>query len=141
MEYVFRKRKDLVAADIQLAEELLVNNSWWDTVDFIAANIVGWMVSEYPELKRTAIPVWMRHENMWLRRTSLIYQLKYREETDTEILSEAIHTNLESREFFINKAIGWALRQYSKYNPDWVRSFIENTDLQPLSHREASKYI
>ncbi len=141
MEYVFRKRKNLGPGDIQFIEKLIVTNSWWDTVDYIAANIVGWMVREYPQLKESKITEWMVDENMWLRRASIIYQLKYRGDTDIEILGSAIRLNLGSKEFFINKAIGWALRQYSRYDPEWVRSFLQNFDLQTLSKREASKYI
>jgi 3-methyladenine DNA glycosylase AlkD len=78
---------------------------------------------------------------MWLRRSSIIFQLHLKKDTDTMLLAEAIEKNLGSKEFFINKAIGWALREYSKTDPEWVRAFISSHELAPLSVKEASKYI
>lgn len=127
--------------DIQLYEWLITQNSWWDTVDFIAANIVGAYFIKYPEKQENFIKKWITSNNMWLQRTAIIHQLKYREKTNIEILSYAIENCLGSKEFFINKAIGWALRQYGKTKPDWVMEFVENHELAPLSEREALRII
>jgi 3-methyladenine DNA glycosylase AlkD len=141
MEYVFAFRKNLSESDIGLIRSMLVTHAWWDTVDFIASKIVGYIVKRYPSLKDDVLTAWIDDDKIWLRRTSIIFQLSYKAETDTEFLKLAILQNLSSSEFFINKAIGWALRQYSKTDPEWVRSFIQKHELQPLSLKEASKYI
>ena len=99
------------------------------------------MAKHYPSIKEDVLKSWIDDESIWLRRTSIIYQLSYKTETDTDFLKLAILHNQGSSEFFINKAIGWALRQYSKTDPEWVRSFIQKYELQPLSLKEASKYI
>ncbi len=126
--------------DLELMRSLIIEKSWWDTVDFIASNLVGEVVKNYPELKENLFP-WITDHNMWLRRTTLLFQLKYKDDTDIHFLEQAIKSNLGSSEFFINKAIGWSLRQYSKHNPEWVRAFIQQVKLAPLSLREASKYL
>ena len=84
----------------------------------------------------------MNSGNIWLQRTSLIFQLRYRHQTDTDLLSKNINQLIGSKEFFINKAIGWSLRQYSKFNPEWVEKFVNNNPkLSGLSRREALKII
>ena len=95
---------------------------------------------KYLELKRHS-DKWIEIDNIWLNRVSIIFQLKYKEKTDTEFLSKAILHNSGTDEFFINKAIGWALREYSKTNKEWVKEFIESNDLSALSVREGSKYL
>lgn len=126
--------------DLKLMHDLIIDKSWWDTVDFIASNLVGTLLTSYPELQ-AEVKVWITDSNMWLRRTTLLYQLKYKEETDLQFLEEAIRENLGSKEFFINKAIGWALRQYSKVDSKWVGEIIDKYPLAPLSVREGSKYL
>ncbi|WP_066496848.1 DNA alkylation repair protein [Abyssisolibacter fermentans] len=133
--------KELKKTDINKIENLIINKSWWDTVDLLASKLTGSIVSKYPELKETHIINWSNQENIWLIRTAILFQLKYKEKTDTEFLSKIITTNYNTNEFFINKAIGWILREYSKTNKQWVKSFIENNELSPLSIREGSKYI
>jgi 3-methyladenine DNA glycosylase AlkD len=98
------------------------------------------MSLKYPQIKET-LETWMTSDNMWLRRMSIIFQLHLKKDTDVKVLAEAIENNLGSKEFFINKAIGWALREYSKTDPEWVKAFIASHVLAPLSVREASKYI
>ncbi|WP_303859641.1 DNA alkylation repair protein [Alkalibaculum bacchi] len=119
---------------------LLTTKSWWDSVDAIN-KIVGHIAMKYPEVKENILLCWMNADNIWLNRISIIFQLKYREKTDTDFLKNAILSNSHTTEFFINKAIGWALREYSKTNREWVRQFIETTKLSKLSIREGSKYI
>lgn len=126
--------------DIKRIEKLITTKSWWDTVDAISP-IVGHIAMKYPEIKETILTKWMESDNIWLKRVSILFQLKYKDKTDTEFLEKAILKNANTNEFFINKAIGWALREYSKTNKEWVRSFIENNKLSKLSVREGSKYI
>lgn len=126
--------------DMKNIEKLLTTKSWWDSVDSINT-IVGHIAMEYPEVKEGTLLRWMESDNIWLNRISIIFQLRYKEKTDTEFLEKAILTNSQTNEFFINKAIGWALREYSKTNKEWVRRFIETNELSKLSIREGSKYI
>jgi len=126
--------------DMERIEQLLMTKSWWDSVDSIN-KVVGHVAMKYPEVKEDTISKWIESDNMWLNRISIIFQLKYKKNTDTEFLSKAILANSQTNGFFINKAIGWALREYSKTNKQWVRDFIENNQLSNLSVREGSKYI
>jgi 3-methyladenine DNA glycosylase AlkD len=124
-----------------LARFLITKNSWWDTVDLIASNIVGAYFMKNPERISEYIPSWVSSENLWLNRTAILFQLKYRDQTDTNRLVQAILPHIDSNEFFHQKAIGWALREYSKHNADWVRSFCEEHELKPLSRREALRIL
>lgn len=126
---------------IGVFEEMLVNASWWDTVDTISSHCIGPYFQKYPNLKKTYLHKWENSNNMWLKRVCIIHQLTYKQETDTEYLEKIIYMNQESKEFFIQKAIGWALRQYAKVNPIWVKNFVASNSLKPLSHREALKNI
>ena len=139
MEKIKRKiQKD----DITLIEHFIIEKSWWDTVDFIASNMAGTYFEKFPDQKDLIIPSWMNSDNMWLNRTAILFQLKYKDKVDFELLKENILHHLGSKEFFINKASGWALRQYSKFNPEQVRTFIKETpELAKLTIKEGSKYI
>lgn len=132
----------LEADFITTLEHLITHKSWWDTVDTIAGHPVGVMFKRYPKVKAKYLKKWRKSDNFWLRRTTLLFQLAYKEETDFELLCELIKENLGSNEFFINKAIGWALRQYAWTNPSAVKKFVKATkELHPLSRREALKNI
>ena len=126
--------------DIFKIEKLIITKSWWDSVDGTVV-MTGELVKRFPDLQSEVIARWIEEDNIWLKRISIIYQLKYKSDTDTDFLAKAILTNCGTKEFFINKAIGWALREYSKTDPDWVRDFIKNNTLHSLSVREGSKYI
>jgi len=126
---------------IILYEYLVVTGSWWDTVDTIATKPVGTYFKLFPEKTESVTAKWMKSGNIWLQRVCLLYQLKYKKTTDTKLLSHFILQLNGSKEFFINKAIGWILREYSKTDPQWVRDFLKNNTLAPLSVREGSKYI
>jgi len=139
--FISRFRKELQLNSVELLEYLIVTKSWWDTVDGIAAEDVGTLFKRFPELHETYLAEWRKSDNFWLRRTAILFQLDYKKETDFHLLSEIIRENLGSKEFFINKAIGWALRQYARTDPDPVRKFVTETDLHPLSQREALKRI
>jgi 3-methyladenine DNA glycosylase AlkD len=111
-------------------------------VDALASHAVGTQFKRFPDVREKYLKKWRKSDNLWLRRTTLLFQLGYKKETDFDLLCELIHENLGSDEFFINKAIGWALRQYARTNPAPVKQFVKATkDLNPLSRREALKNI
>lgn len=127
---------------ISTVEYLILTKSWWDTVDTLAGNTVGAMFKSFPQVKKKYLAKWRKSDNFWLRRTTLLFQLGYKDETDFDLLCDLIHENLGSEEFFINKAIGWALRQYAWTEPGKVRKFVKATkELNPLSKREALKNV
>ncbi len=134
--------KNYEAEFITTIEFLLITKSWWDTVDSLAGHAVGTHFKRFPKVKEKYLKKWRKSENFWLRRTTLLFQLGYKKETDFDLLCEIIRENLGSHEFFINKAIGWALRQYAHTNPAPVKKFVNATKgLHPLSRREALKNI
>ncbi|MBC1489084.1 DNA alkylation repair protein [Listeria sp. FSL L7-1485] len=126
---------------IQIYEKLVITKSWWDTVDGLAGTVISTHFNLYPELIPHYNAQWINGDNIWLARTAILFQLKYKEKTDSELLFSNCEKWLESKEFFIQKAIGWALRQYAKVNPEEVREFINSHTLAPLSRREAIKHI
>ncbi len=126
---------------ITTIEYLIVTKSWWDTVDSLAGEIVGVHFHRFPKVREKYVARWRKSDNFWLRRTCLLFQLNYKEETDFDLLCNLIRENLGSREFFINKAIGWALRQYVRTDPQAVKKFVKATPLHPLSRREAMKHL
>lgn len=141
IDYLVKAKKQLQRDDIIFIEELITTKSWWDSVDTISSHLVGEICKMYPDLVDEYILKWSIDENMWLRRTSILYQLKYKENLDTKNLEKVIKVNTNDKEFFIRKSIGWALREYSKTNKEWVRSFINNNQLSNLSIKEGSKYL
>ncbi len=140
LDYLDKIKNKLVKEDINNLERLILCKSWWDTVDSIAP-IVGYLAKKYPEIKRGNLVNWIESSNIWLKRASIIFQLKYKNETDYEFLSCAIKSNSDTGEFFVDKAIGWQLRELSKTNKEWVRIFIGENQLSNLSIREGSKYL
>jgi 3-methyladenine DNA glycosylase AlkD len=127
--------------DIQLIEKLLITNSWWDSVDTIAKNILGQYLLEYPLETKKVITRFSNSDNMWLNRSAILFQLGYKEKTNFELLQFECEKHKNSNEFFIQKAIGWALREYAKTNQKVVRKFVLNSNLKPLSKKEALKNI
>lgn len=140
-EYLLVMKKQLSFEDISLVKDLVMKKSWWDTVDFLA-QVVGNIVLK-DSLVDEEMLAWSREENIWVQRIAILYQLRFKEKTNTMQLEQILLNCLGTNEFFINKAIGWALREYSKTNPDWVRDFLEKYQEQManLSIREASKYL
>ena len=132
--------KKLPKDAIQFLERLITTKSWWDSVDSIAP-LVGELARKYPELVEKTINHWSVDENYWLRRVAILFQLKYKQQTNEALLYDYMVKNADSKEFFLQKAIGWALREYSKTNPESVKAFIEGNQLAPLSIREGSKYL
>lgn len=141
MELADRMLKQPNKNDILIITYMLEYKQWWDSVDFIAAHLVGRIFKDQPEVKEQYFQIWVNSDDMWLNRTAILFQLFYKEQTDTTLLTKAIEPHLTSNEFFHQKAIGWALRQYSKCNPEWVKQYIDSNNLKPLSRREASKYL
>jgi 3-methyladenine DNA glycosylase AlkD len=126
---------------IKLIEYSIVHKSWWDTVDYLNSYGSGMYFQKFPESKEVITSGWNMSGNIWLNRSSLLFQLKYKTDTDTELLGRYIKNLSSSKEFFIQKAIGWVLREYSKTNAAWVRDFIRNNKLAALSVKEGSKYL
>jgi len=122
-------------------EWILHQKSWWDSIDSIASNYLGRWALVFPEKARETFETWRYHESFWLQRSCLIYQLKYKEEVDTAYLKNLIQQMNSNNEFFIQKAIGWSLRQLSKYKPEEVVQILANNPIRGLALREASKYI
>ena len=133
--------KKLPAKFIKPIEYLIITKPWWDTVDAIASHTVGTHFRRFPDVREKYLSKWRDSGNIWLRRTTLLFQLNYKKETDFELLCEIINENLDSKEFFINKAIGWSLRQYARVDPKLVSKFVRSTPLHPLSRREAMKHL
>lgn len=127
---------------LNLFEYMIRTHSWWDTVDTIACNMVGPLVKKYPELMPT-MDAWIGDEYMWTRRSALLFQMRWKHETDEKILYAYCKKVAHEKEFFIRKAIGWILREYSKSNAQSVKVFVDEHKhiLSPLSVREGSKYL
>lgn len=131
----------LRASDLGEVEQLIVTKSWWDTVDALASQTVGGLVAAHPELV-VVMDEWIDSENMWLARTAILHQLKYKEEVDPNRLFRYSLSRAGDTEFFIRKAIGWALRQHAKVDPDAVYAFVDQyaDKLSGLTKREAQKH-
>jgi 3-methyladenine DNA glycosylase AlkD len=141
METLGRKAGKATVQEIELYEYMITNKSWWDTVDYIAANLAGMYFRLYPEKINAVTDRWIESGNLWLRRSCLLFQLKYKNDTDTQLLEHIIDPLVNENEFFIRKAIGWILREYSKTNPEYVMRYVNNHKLSGLSEREALKWI
>lgn len=133
-------QKNLSVENFDEIKELSLIEPWWDTIDSIGPLIYGPMALRDKEVKEKLREL-IYADSIWLRRISILFQLKYKEKMDETFLTEAILANSDTREFFLNKAIGWILREYSKTNPRFVREFIGNHKLSALSVKEGSKYI
>ena len=140
-DYLKKVQKWLTLADLDKLYALAIQKSWWDSIDFLDEH-VGSIVQRFPQAKATML-VWSQDDNFWIRRLAIDHQLGFKLETDADLLAQIIQNNLGSDEFFINKAIGWSLREYSKVAPDWVRDFIAAYDdeLSRLSIREGLKVL
>ena len=139
--YLKAIQKFLKREDISRLKYLIVTKSWWDTIDLLA-KVVGSLIIRIEGYDQIMLE-WSKDSNIWLRRVAILYQLSLKDKVDKQVLDKILVNNLGDSEFFINKAVGWALRDYSKYNPEWVREFIKKNkeNMANLSIREASKYI
>lgn len=142
LQLLIKHKRSWSPTDIVYFESLILTKSWWDTVDIISSKLVAPFFIKYPNLKVAITDSWSQSKNIWLKRVSIIFQLTYNKKTDIEILSRHILENASNNDFFVQKAIGWALRAYSKTNHKWVLNFvIQNTSLKSLSKREAIKWM
>ncbi len=142
IELLSHYKKQWRNSTIKLIEYCITHKSWWDSVDAIADAWAGEYFKLFPEQTINVTSTWNQSGNMWLQRSSLLFQKKYKQATDTKLLSKYIKHLKSSNEFFIRKAIGWTLREYAKTNSQWVKQFVEsNSDLSPLSRREALKHL
>ena len=141
IDYLVVMEPFLAAIDLAKIEQLVITKAWWDSVDALS-EVVRKLVRRLPALKAEMLR-WSLEENLWLRRVAILHQLLQKEQMDQPLLEEVLVNNLGSSEFFINKAIGWSLRDYAKTNPQWVQDFLlrYQTSLAPLTIREASKYL
>ena len=126
---------------INLFEWMILHKSWWDSVDHIAVHLVGTYFKKFPQDTVAITTRWIEQDNFWLQRTAIIFQLRYKTETDTNLLFSHIKKHTHQKEFFIRKAIGWALRDLSKHMPGEVIQFVAENEMQPLSKREALRNI
>lgn len=127
--------------DIQLIEKLIITYSWWDSVDTIAKYLLGNYLVQFPDEIQAVVNRFSNSDNMWLNRSAILFQLDYKAKTDAELLFYVCKKHAASKEFFIQKAIGWTLRDYSRFNPKAVTDFVNKTDLKPLSKREALRNL
>jgi 3-methyladenine DNA glycosylase AlkD len=142
LDLLVRCHRKLSAADLAALETLITTHSWWDSVDILATKIVGPLVKREPSLL-TTMDIWAQHPNMWLRRTAILYQLSWKQDTDAARLFNYCLLNAAEPDFFIRKAIGWALRQYARAAPQAVLDFVSahQQQLSPLSVSEALKHL
>ena len=140
-DYLKNMKDKLTIDDIPNLKQLILKKSWWDTIDNLDMTI-GALALKDSNVNKILLE-WSLDENIWLRRIAIDHQLLRKEKTNTELLEKILKNNLGQAEFFINKAIGWALRDYSKTNPEWVKNFIEKNKekMAKLSIKEASKYL
>ncbi|EMD24438.1 DNA alkylation repair protein [Amycolatopsis azurea] len=125
-----------------LYEEMIVTGAWWDYVDEVAIRRVGPILRAEPETLTPLMLTWAYDEDRWRRRTSVICQVGAKGGTDTDLLTRAVEANLDDKDFFLRKGIGWALREYAKTEPDWVRAFVAaHPALSTLSRKEALKHL
>ena len=127
--------------DWQQLECTITTKPWWDSVDLIASNYVGRYFKKYPEQLEPAITRWRNSDNLWLQRTCMIFQLKYKDQLDFGLLTSLIDQFKGNPEFFIQKAIGWSLRQHSKSNPEEVKMYLIDSGLEGLAKREAERLM
>ncbi len=140
-ELLYSNHENFKAEDIKLFEYMIINKPWWDTIDFLSPKILGKYFKLYPEEIEKNTQKWILSNNIWLKRSAILFQLKYKETLNTDLLYRIVVPLSNSKEFFINKAIGWVLREYGKTNKEWVIDFVKKNKLSNLSNREALKHI
>lgn len=141
IELLLAKHKVWDERIIPLVRKLIVTKSWWDSVDLLAASVLFKALEKFSIPYELVVEDYLSSGNMWLQRSAVIVQLKRKQKTDLELLLYAIKTVQNTKEFFIQKAIGWAMREVSKWNPIWVMEHVESLELDGLAKREALKKI
>jgi 3-methyladenine DNA glycosylase AlkD len=126
-----------------LYKHLVVTGAWWDLVDEVASHLVGGVLAGHRREVTPVVRAWARDEDLWVRRTAVLSQVRHKSDTDTDLLHDAIDANLDDRSFWLRKAIGWALRDYSRTDPAWVRAEVEllGDRMSGLSRREATRHL
>jgi 3-methyladenine DNA glycosylase AlkD len=126
---------------LDLHREMVVTGAWWDHVDEVSHR-VGAVLLAHRDTMTPVVRAWARDPDRWLRRTAILSQLGARAATDVQLLSEVVEVNASDREFFVRKAIGWALREYARTDPAWVLAYVDaHAELSPLSRREALRHL
>lgn len=143
LDLMEKRLRKLDISFLPFFEKLILKKSWWDTVDWLAPKGVGTLLQKYPEQIIHYPDSWNRSENIWLQRSTILFQLKYKDCTDFELLKKYIVNTAESKEFFVRKGAGWALREYAKTAPQLVSEFVNQhkNDLSGLTIREALKHF
>ena len=128
---------------LDLYHHLIVTGAWWDLVDEIASHLVGGVLAQHRTEVTPVLRAWAVDDDSWLRRTTVIAQLRHKQDTDLDLLRFAIDSNVDDTSFWLRKAIGWALREYARTDPDWVRAEVDRLGdrLSGLSRREALKHL
>ena len=141
--FLYKKFADwLVPDQLPILEEMVVTGAWWDYVDALAVRGAGTMLTNDPMQTKRVLYMWAKDQNIWKRRVAILAQLKSKTNTEVDLLSKCIKPSIGHSEFFLRKGIGWALREYSKTDPDWVKEFVEkHPELSGLSRREALKHL
>jgi 3-methyladenine DNA glycosylase AlkD len=140
IEYLILTKKYLVPEDLIHIQKIILQKPWWDTVDLMASHLLGFLILHFPEVKAELV-TWNSSNHLWLQRSVILSQLKCKQKTDLVFLEEVIIQNLHSKEFFINKAIGWMLRELAKTHESIVKSWLSRHSFAPLTVREASKHF
>ena len=135
------KITDIQENDDKNLKYLISTKSWWDTVDLLSSNVVGKFGQRFPEKMLDVIEEWSEEKSFWLHRATIIFQLRYKKQTNLNILSSQIIRFQSNKEFFIQKAIGWSLREYAKTDSNWVKNFVEENCIKGLAKREALKHM
>lgn len=140
-DYLLAMKQYVSYEDITKIKNYIITKSWWDTIDFLC-KVIGDVELRDSRVKKLMLE-WSKNDNIWIKRTAIEHQLNLKDKTDYELLEKIIVNNFGTDEFFINKAIGWALREYSKTDQNWVKNFINKykNQMSDLSIKEASKYI
>lgn len=135
------KASEIQELDHKNIKFLIANKSWWDTVDLLSSSVLGKYGQKFPEKMLEVIEEWSIENSFWLHRATIIFQLRYKQKTNLITLENQIVRFKNNKEFFIQKSIGWALREYAKTDPNWVEKFVEKHEIVGLAKREALKYV
>jgi 3-methyladenine DNA glycosylase AlkD len=138
MELLYAAKKKWDTAFLRFFLQLVTRKPWWDTVDFIASRLVGTYLAG--EKRPVQMLKWIKSKDLWQNRTALLFQLNYKTQTDADLLFETIEQLKHKKDFFIQKAIGWSLRQYHRTAPSRVEQFVESSGINGLARREALKH-
>ena len=141
MAYLLKAKNSWDSRVPLLVHRWVDENSWWDVVDVLGPKVLGLYFQRYPQERSEWISLWIKSPNFWHQRLCILFQLDYKNQTDVTLLSTIILSLNTSKEFFIQKAIGWSLRQYARTDQEWVLDFVDNHPLMPLSKREALKHL